>query len=193
MKARNLLLPLTLGAAVLITACAGRDGIKRGARNSTVNDKTTISLGVRILTVHGVCGMFDASASSGDFFKQLRKRNEPSGPTFRVNGELVKTFPDHILVSINGPVPCSGSPLALKTSRTFQEALNFEVYWLNGEVKRPATGLTFSLVRSPFQAVGIEWVYQLQFSSGEIPLTATLIVEAVTKDGQHIADFRGHL
>jgi hypothetical protein len=192
-KPKSLLLRFTLGAAVLTTACAERDAINRGPRNSTLTDKRSISLGVRKLTAQGVCGIFDASASSGDFFKQLRKENERSGPTFRLHGELVSTFPDQILVSINGPVPCSGSPLALETSRRFQEVLSFDVYWLNGGVKRPATGLTFSLVQSPFRVVGIEWVYQLQFSSREIPLTATLIVEAFTRDGQHLADFSAHL
>jgi hypothetical protein len=196
MKLAKYVAALAINIALMQTTYSER--LRDTARPTGSHKKYTraISLGVRTLAVGGLCGVFDAAASSDDFFAQLRRTDEPDGPTFRVNGAIVKNFPDQILVNIKGPVPCPGSssiPVPARVSQQLQEALTFDVHWLNGAEKRPAEKLTFSLVQSPFWVLGNRWFYQLQFSGREIPLTATLVVEASTKDGKHLADFTGHL
>jgi hypothetical protein len=196
MKLAKYVAALAINIALMQTTYS--ESLRDPARPTGSHKKYTraISLGVRTLAVPGLCGVFDAAASSDDFFAQLRRTDEPDGPTFRVNGAVVKNFPDQILVNIKGPVPCPGSSsilLPARVSQQLQEALTFDVHWLNGAEKRPAEKLTFILVQSPFWVLGNRWFYQLQFSGREIPLTATLVVEASTKDGKHLADFTGHL
>src|SRR6266481_6184763 len=100
MNARESLLPFTVSAILIITSCAEHSAVRPGTIRSAHMQKGSIPLGVRVLTVHGVCGTFDASASSGDFFEQLRRRDEPGGSTFRLRGKVVSTFPDQTVVTI---------------------------------------------------------------------------------------------
>jgi hypothetical protein len=162
-----------------------------------------MDLGVDSIHAGDMCLILGGSAESGDFFKQLRKRETRRGEVFKnASGQKVMTFPERLTVKIDaaldkcaGPGTSSCDRCELPLSTEFMNSVQFDAYWKYGFEIQKADIDVLSVERSndlaPIAPNAELWKYELSIRCKNIPLTDSLVVVLHTPDGKIVSRLSG--
>jgi len=153
-------------------------------------------LGGQSVRVGNGCVSVDGVIGAGRFFFDLKKKNTPQGPIFRVGHRVVTDFPDQVrvVVTLASGVPCSRNvpPGPVIPSLDPLKSLRAEAVYIRDLKKYP---LEINLEQEgddappgrPEFLAGRLWYYRYELKSEGVLLTDALLITLYSKEHTEIA------
>jgi len=173
---------LTMGL-LLVAIATPLNGLERKARSNTID------FGYQETFINGICIFWGGDASSGDFFRDLRREDSPDGPIYRKGKKIVEYYPEQLQVVIRvvqhecneRGVPSLNS---LPITDDFAGSLRCKAEWKIGMHQETAKDFTVLHLQHKTRntALGNEGIssdvieYSFNLSGHQIPLASHLIV-----------------
>jgi len=154
------------------------------------------------------CLILFGTVGAGDFFDNIRGRKTANDVRYRKGSQIVKTFPENLVVSVIGILgKCSPRERAAQTEdvssksvrfdEDFMKSVTFEGSWKEGFTEKPAELGPLAEGRIP-TPTGVTsdrdwWEYQFKVRSGGVSLADSLVIAIHSPDGRMLARFSARL
>jgi len=188
-RVRGILLTLTIAMIPIVARAHSRNNPTYGG---------VVNFGAQQLHLKDGCLVIDGTLTSGNFFEDLKRRDNDILPEFTKSGTVVTEYPELLTASIRilGN-ECAASPSDSPSSIFSGESysLIFEVAWKNGLQLRPAVlspvvahCVGSSTLVNPKESILTvpSITCQMTVESKGVPLAHHLIVSVFASDGRRL-------
>jgi hypothetical protein len=198
--AMNLARQLFVSTWLMLLSCAAITGVSFASQRPGTKGTDVIYFGGQPLASKDSCFFWGGTLSSGDFFRDLKRKDSSRGTRYYRKNKEVLLYPEELYVTVRVTHPeCDDrgnvtSLQGLELPEDFGASFTFKVEWKNGVQLNPADNFTvlsrehkptaFNLMSAQFSNDVVE--FGISVRSKAVPLSDHLIVSVLDANGKNI-------